>query len=66
MFFGKVGNIIWFIFASMWIAFGHAVSALLCGITIIGIPFAMQHIKLAKIAIAPIGKTIVDKGVERS
>lgn len=58
---GALGNIIWFIFAGVWLAIGHLVSALLCFITIIGIPFGMQHIKLAGIAIAPIGKTIIDK-----
>ena len=58
---GLIGNVIWFIFAGLWLAIGHLVSAGLCFITIIGIPFALQHIKLAGIAIAPIGKTIVDK-----
>jgi uncharacterized membrane protein YccF (DUF307 family) len=32
-------------------------------VTIIGIPFGIQHLKLAGIAIAPIGKTIVSKEV---
>jgi len=60
---GLVGNIIWFIFAGLWLALGHVVSALLCFITIIGIPFGIQHLKLAGIAIAPIGKTVVTKEV---
>lgn len=58
---GAIGNIIWFIFAGFWLALGHLLSALLCFMTIIGIPFGLQHLKLAGIAIAPIGKTIVDK-----
>jgi uncharacterized membrane protein YccF (DUF307 family) len=58
---GAIGNVIWFIFAGVWLAIGHLLSALLCFITIIGIPFGIQHIKLAGIAVAPIGKTIVDK-----
>jgi len=58
---GLIGNIIWFIFAGLWLALGHLASALLCFITIIGIPFGIQHLKLAGIAIAPIGKTIVSK-----
>lgn len=57
--FGLLGNIIWFIFAGFWLAVGHITSALICFITIIGIPFGIQHIKLAGIAIAPIGKTII-------
>lgn len=60
---GVVGNIIWFIFAGFWLAIGHVLSAIACFITIIGIPFALQHLKLAGISIAPIGKTIVPKEV---
>ena len=59
--FGLIGNIIWFIFAGVWLAIGHVVSAILCFITVIGIPFGIQHLKLAGIALAPIGKTIVSK-----
>jgi len=58
---GLIGNIIWFIFAGAWLAIGHIVSALACFITIIGIPFGIQHLKLAGLALAPIGKTIVTK-----
>ena len=58
---GMIGNIIWFIFAGVWLAIGHVLCALLCFFTIIGIPFGIQHLKLAGIALAPIGKTIVSK-----
>ncbi len=57
---GTLGNVLWFLFAGMWLAIGHLLSAAICFITIIGIPFGLQHLKLAAIAIAPIGKTIVD------
>ena len=60
---GVLGNIIWFIFAGFWLAIGHVVSALINFISIIGIPFGLQHLKLAGIALAPIGKTIVTKEV---
>jgi uncharacterized membrane protein YccF (DUF307 family) len=60
---GTVGNVIWFIFAGIWLAIGHLSSALLNFITVIGIPFGIQHLKLAGIALAPIGKTIVSKEV---
>lgn len=56
---GIIGNILWFIFAGLWLAIGHVTSAILCFISIIGIPFGIQHLKLAGIALAPIGKTIV-------
>lgn len=58
---GLVGNIVWFLLAGFWLAIGHIVSAVACFVTIIGIPFGIQHLKLAAIALAPIGKTIVDK-----
>lgn len=59
---GMIGNVLWFVFAGLWLAIGHLVSAVLCFVTIIGIPFGLQHVKLAEIALAPIGKTIVMKG----
>lgn len=61
--FGLIGNIIWFVFAGLWLVLGHVLSAILCFITIIGIPFGIQHLKLAGIAIFPVGKTIVSKEV---
>jgi uncharacterized membrane protein YccF (DUF307 family) len=60
---GLLGNIIWFFFAGVWLAIGHIVSALLNFMTIIGIPFGIQHLKLAGIALAPIGQTIVSAEV---
>ena len=60
---GMVGNIIWFIFAGFWLALGHVFSAIACFVTIIGIPFALQHLKLAGMSISPIGKTVVTKEV---
>jgi len=59
--FGTLGNIIWLLLAGLWLAIGHVISAVACFITIIGIPFGIQHLKLAGIAIIPIGKTIVSK-----
>ena len=61
--FGTLGNIIWFVFAGIWLAIGHVASAIALAVTIIGIPFAWQHLKLAGIALAPIGQTIVPKEV---
>ena len=60
---GMIGNIIWFIFAGFWLALGHVFSAIACFGTIIGIPFALQHLKLAGMSISPIGKTVVTKEV---
>jgi len=57
---GTMGNVIWFLFAGWWLAIGHIVSAAACFLTIIGIPFGIQHLKLAGVSLAPIGKTIVE------
>lgn len=62
-FLGVLGNIVWFVLAGWWLAVGHVMSAVACFVTIIGIPFGIQHLKLAGIALAPIGKTIVPKDV---
>lgn len=53
-------NIIWIIIGGIWIALTHVLFAVLCAITIIGIPFASQHMKLASLAFTPFGKKIID------
>jgi uncharacterized membrane protein YccF (DUF307 family) len=58
--FGLLGNIVWLVLAGWWLALGHLLTAILWAVTIIGIPFAWAHFKLAGIALWPIGKTIVD------
>jgi uncharacterized membrane protein YccF (DUF307 family) len=58
---GALGNVIWFLFAGIWLAIGHCLTAIACFITVIGIPFGLQHLKLAALAIAPVGKTIISK-----
>ncbi|WP_297187545.1 YccF domain-containing protein [uncultured Porticoccus sp.] len=56
---GLLGNVIWFLLAGFWLAVAHIMVALALFLTIIGIPFGIQHLKLAGIALAPVGKTIV-------
>lgn len=56
---GMLGNLIWFIFAGWWLALGHLLTAIVLFITIIGIPFAIQHLKLAGISLFPVGKSVV-------
>jgi len=54
-------NIIWLLTGGLWIALTHAIfGALLC-VTIIGIPFGLQHFKLTAIALSPFGRDIVSK-----
>jgi uncharacterized membrane protein YccF (DUF307 family) len=57
--FGVIGNIIWLVLAGWWLALGHLITAVLLAVTIIGIPFAWAHLKLAGLALWPIGKMIV-------
>jgi uncharacterized membrane protein YccF (DUF307 family) len=57
---GLIGNVIWLLLFGVWLAIGHLTAAVACGITIIGIPFAFQHVKLAGISLMPIGLTVVD------
>ena len=57
---GVIGNIVWLLLAGWWLALGHLLTAIALAITIIGIPFAWAHLKLAGIALWPIGKMIVE------
>jgi uncharacterized membrane protein YccF (DUF307 family) len=52
-------NVLWLLTGGIWIAVSHLVFGLLLCITIIGIPFGMQHFKLAGIALSPFGRDIV-------
>jgi uncharacterized membrane protein YccF (DUF307 family) len=56
---GVIGNIIWLVLAGWWLALGHLITGLLFAVTIIGLPFAWAHLKLAGIALWPIGREIV-------
>ena len=51
-------NILWIIFGGIEMALSHAAVGLLFCITIIGIPFGLQHFKLALLALMPFGKEI--------
>ena len=55
---GIIFNIIWLIFFGWEIALAHLLGALLLGITIIGIPFAKQHVKLIPLSLAPFGRRL--------
>lgn len=48
-------NIIWVIVGGIEAALAHLIFGVLCAITIIGIPFARQHLKLAAVALTPFG-----------
>lgn len=56
---GFLGNLIWFLLAGWWLVLGHVLAAIGLAITIIGLPFAWAHLKLAGFALWPIGRTLV-------
>lgn len=58
-FIGFVFNLFWLVIAGWWLAIGHLVFAFGSAITIIGLPFAWAHLKLAWLALWPFGKEIV-------
>ena len=57
---GTLGNIVWLIVAGWWLALIHLVTAFGLAITIIGIPFAWAHLKLAGLSLWPVGYMIVN------
>lgn len=54
-------NVLWIVCGGIWIALSHLGFGLLFCITVVGIPFGLQHFKLAGLALTPFGKTFVDK-----
>lgn len=57
--FGFLLNVIWFVLGGWYVALVHLVVGVLLLLPILTIPFALQHFKLAGIAMAPVGKTVV-------
>jgi uncharacterized membrane protein YccF (DUF307 family) len=53
-------NIIWLVVAGWWLALHHVVLAIALAVTIVGLPFAYQHLKLAAISLSPVGKMVVN------
>ena len=53
-------NVLWIFLGGIWICLSHLGFGVLLCITVIGIPFGMQHFKLAALALAPFGKDIVE------
>ncbi len=54
-----IGNVIWFVFAGLWLSIGHLVTGLLLCVTIIGIPLGLANFKLIPVSLVPLGKIIV-------
>jgi uncharacterized membrane protein YccF (DUF307 family) len=58
---GAIGNVVWLVLAGWWLALGHLITAVPLAITLIGIPFAWAHLKLAGISLWPVGRSIVTR-----
>jgi uncharacterized membrane protein YccF (DUF307 family) len=56
-----VGNILWFVFAGLWLAIGYAIAALFCFILIITIPFGVASLRIAMFTLWPFGRVVVPK-----
>jgi len=59
-------NFVWIVFGGLWLALSHALLGIFLCITIILIPWGIQHFKLAEISFAPLGRRIVSKDVIRA
>jgi len=60
---GMLANVVWFLLAGWWLILLHIAAAGASAITIIGIPFAWAHLKIAAAALAPVGKIVVPSEV---
>jgi len=56
---GVLGNVVWLVLAGWWLALCHLAAAIVLALTVIGLPFAWAHLKLAGLALWPIGTEIV-------
>lgn len=56
-----LGNIIWVVFGGVFIAIEYIMASVAMMVTIIGIPFGLQSLKLAEMALWPFGKKVVRK-----
>jgi uncharacterized membrane protein YccF (DUF307 family) len=56
-----LGNVLWFVLAGWWLAIFHLVLAIALAVTLIGLPFAWAHLKLAGASLFPLGKEIVPR-----
>lgn len=54
-------NIIWIIVTGLPMAIGSAVMGVICCLTVVGIPFGLQHFKIAQLALMPFGAEIASR-----
>jgi uncharacterized membrane protein YccF (DUF307 family) len=54
-----IANVLWVVFAGVWICLSHLALAIPLAISIIGLPFAVQHLKFALVALWPFGQRVL-------
>ncbi|MCA1982807.1 MAG: YccF domain-containing protein [Nocardioides sp.] len=54
-----IGNVVWFVFAGLWLAIGHLFTGVALCLTIIGIPLGLANFKLIPVSLMPLGRVIV-------
>ncbi|WP_340686562.1 YccF domain-containing protein [Amycolatopsis coloradensis] len=55
-----IGNVIWFLFAGLWLAIGHVLTGVALCVTIVGIPLGVANFKMIPVSLMPLGKEIVE------
>ena len=60
---GFIANVLWFLLAGIWLCLSHLTLAVASAVTIIGLPFAWAHLKLAAASLFPVGKRVVPNDV---
>lgn len=54
-------NVIWLVFGGLWLALGYLLAALICFVLVITIPFGFAALRIARYALWPFGRTVIDK-----
>jgi uncharacterized membrane protein YccF (DUF307 family) len=54
-----IGNVIWFVFAGLWLAIGHVIAGIALCLTVIGIPLGIGSFKMIPVSLVPLGKIIL-------
>ncbi len=55
-----LGNVVWLVFGGLIAALGYIIGGLLICITVVGIPFGLQSMKIGVATLAPFGKEVVE------
>ena len=55
-----LGNVVWLVFGGLIAALGYIIGGLLLCITVVGIPFGLQSMKIGVATLTPFGKEVVE------